>query len=184
MEGFTIVDGVVAVIIVMSALLAYSRGLVREALAIAGWGVAIVLAFIFADRAQPLVKQIPVVGDMLGNSCELLIIVSFAAVFALALVVASLFTPLFSSLIQNSILGPVDQVLGFLFGVVRGILLAAVAFFVYSTMLPNQDIAAVEGSRSAAIFGQYVDDIQAQDPEAAMGWIQKQYVQLTSACTQ
>ena len=30
MEGFTIIDGAVAVIIVLSALLAYSRGLVRE----------------------------------------------------------------------------------------------------------------------------------------------------------
>ena len=46
MEGFTIVDGVVALIIVVSALLAYSRGLVREGLAIAGWILAAGLAFI------------------------------------------------------------------------------------------------------------------------------------------
>ena len=30
MDGFTIVDGVVAVIILISAILAYSRGFVRE----------------------------------------------------------------------------------------------------------------------------------------------------------
>ncbi len=29
MEGFTIIDGVVALVIVLSALLAYGRGLVR-----------------------------------------------------------------------------------------------------------------------------------------------------------
>ncbi|MGB1179481.1 MAG: CvpA family protein, partial [Lentibacter algarum] len=57
MEGFTIVDGVVALIIVVSALLAYSRGLVREGLAIAGWILAAVLAFIFAPQVQPLVKE-------------------------------------------------------------------------------------------------------------------------------
>ncbi len=34
MEGFNVVDAVVAVIIVLSSLLAYSRGLVREAMAI------------------------------------------------------------------------------------------------------------------------------------------------------
>ena len=33
MDGFTIIDGVVALVIVLSALLAYSRGFVREALA-------------------------------------------------------------------------------------------------------------------------------------------------------
>ena len=36
MEGFTIIDGVVAVIIILSAVLAYSRGFVREAMAILG----------------------------------------------------------------------------------------------------------------------------------------------------
>ena len=58
MEGFTIIDGVVAVIIVVSALLAYSRGFVREAMAIAGWVGATILAFIFADKVQPLIRQI------------------------------------------------------------------------------------------------------------------------------
>ena len=42
MEGFTIIDGVVALVIVVSALLAYGRGLVRETLAIAGWVIAAV----------------------------------------------------------------------------------------------------------------------------------------------
>ena len=102
MEGFTIIDGVVAVIIVVSALLAYSRGFVREAMAIAGWIGATILAFIFADTVQPLIRQIPVVGDFIGDSCELSIIASFAAVFAVALVVVSIFTPLFSRIPYNS----------------------------------------------------------------------------------
>ena len=44
MEGFTIIDGVVAGVIVLSAILAYSRGLIRESMAIAGWVGAAVLA--------------------------------------------------------------------------------------------------------------------------------------------
>ena len=60
MEGFTVVDGVVAVIIVMSALLAYSRGLVREILAIAGWVRAAVVAFIFAAAGAAAGQEIPV----------------------------------------------------------------------------------------------------------------------------
>jgi len=43
MEGFTILDGVVAAIIIISALLAYSRGFVREAMAIAPFGRRCVL---------------------------------------------------------------------------------------------------------------------------------------------
>ena len=149
MDGFTIVDGGVAVVIVMSALLAYSRGLVREITAIAGWIAAAFVAFVFADTAQPLVRQIPYLGDMLGDSCELSIVASFAIVFALSLLLLSLFTPVFSAIVQRSILGGFDQMLGFFFGVARGAVLVAVGFFIYFTVMPNQDIVALETSRSA-----------------------------------
>jgi membrane protein required for colicin V production len=105
MEGFTYIDGIIAAVIVLSAILAYSRGLVRESLAIAGWVGAAVLAFVFAARAEPLIKELPVVGAFLAESCELSIIAAFAAVFALGLVLMSLFTPLFSSAVQRSVLG-------------------------------------------------------------------------------
>lgn len=182
MEGFTIVDGIVAVVIVVSALLAYSRGLVREALAIAGWIGATILAFLFADQVQPLIRQIPVVGGFIGDSCELSIIAAFAAVFAVALVVFSIFTPLFSSAVQRSVLGGLDQGLGFLFGVLRGILLVAVAFFVYQTILTTQDVGMINDSRSARVFGNLSGSLESQNPEAALGWITTQYEQLVGTC--
>lgn len=182
MDGFTIVDGIVAVIIILSALLAYSRGLVREAMAIVGWVAAAVLAFIFAPSIRPLVKEIPVVGDFLADSCELTIIAAFAAVFALALVVVSLFTPLFASLVQRSALGGLDQALGFLFGVLRGILLVAIAFFVYDTVITSQDIAMVDNSRSAQVFSRFTTTIEERNPEQALGWITRQYEELVGAC--
>ena len=58
MQGFTIIDAVVAAVIVVSALLAYSRGFVREAMAIAGWIVAAILAYIFAPAAEPLILSL------------------------------------------------------------------------------------------------------------------------------
>ena len=94
MEGFTIIDGVVAVVIVLSALLAYGRGLVRELMAIVGWSAAAVLAFLFAPQVEPLVRELPYIGEFLADSCELSVIGAFALVFATALIVVSLFTPL------------------------------------------------------------------------------------------
>ena len=183
MEGFTLIDGLVALVIVVSAILAYARGFVREALAIAGWIGATILAFIFADSVKPLIKQIPVMGDMIGDSCELSIIAAFAAVFALALVVMSIFTPLFSSLVQRSALGGLDQGLGFLFGVFRGILLIAILFFIYDTVLTTQDIEMVDNSRSAQVFARMTGQIENRDPEAALGWITTQYEQLVGECS-
>ena len=182
MDGFTIIDGVVAIVIVISALLAYSRGLVREALAIAGWIGATILAFIFADQVQPLIRQAPVIGEFIGDSCELSIIAAFAAVFAVALILFSIFTPLFSGVIQRSALGGLDQGLGFLFGVARGVLLIAVAFFVYETVLSAQAIPMVEDSRAAAVFSRITGRIESQDPQAALGWITTQYEELVGTC--
>ena len=182
MEGFTIIDGVVAAVIVLSALLAYSRGVVREAMAIAGWIAAAILAFIFAPTVRPLVKEIPGISNLIGDSCELSMITAAGAVFALVLVIASFFTPLFSSLVQRSALGGLDQGLGFLFGVLRGIILVAVAFFAYDTMFASQSFAMVDDSRSAQVFGRMTGQIEEQDPEQALGWITTQYEQLIGAC--
>ena len=182
MDGFTIIDGVVAGVIILSALLAYSRGFVREGMAILRWVLAAILAFIFAPQVEPLVKEIPVLGEYLADSCELAVIAAFAAVFAVALVVVSLFTPLFASMVQQSALGGIDQALGFVFGVLRGILLVAIAFFVYETVMVNQSVDIVDSSRSAQVFARMTEQIEDRDPQQALGWITTQYEQLVGSC--
>jgi membrane protein required for colicin V production len=182
MQAFTAIDGVVAAVILLSAILAYSRGLVREVMAIAGWIIAAVVAFTFAPQAEPLMREIPVVGEYIGESCEIAIMAAFAAVFVVALVVVSLFTPLLSSLIQGSALGSVDQGLGFLFGAARGVLLVTVAFFVYGMVVTTKDYPMVDNSRSAAIFANFTDKIAQTDPEKALGWLTAQYEGLVGDC--
>jgi membrane protein required for colicin V production len=182
MEGFTVIDAVVAGVIVLSAILAYSRGFVREAMAIVGWIGAAILAFIFAPSVQPLVKELPVVGDFLADSCELSIVAAAAGVFAIGLIIAALFTPLFSSVVQRSALGGIDQGLGFLFGVVRGVVLVAIAFIVYDRAMGSQPIPMVEESRSQRVFASFQANIDANIPSDAPGWILERYNDLTQAC--
>ena len=182
MDGFTVVDLVVAGVILLSAILAYARGLVRELAAILGWVAAAALAFAFAGAAEPLVREIPVVGDVLGESCELGVIAAFALVFALALIVLSFFTPLLSSWIRTSPLGGIDQGLGFLFGVLRGAVLVAIAFVVYDRAVVGDGFPEVELSRSATIYERSQDAIEAQIPSDAPGWIMQRYEGLTGRC--
>jgi membrane protein required for colicin V production len=182
MEGFTIIDGVVALIIIVSALLAYARGFAREAMAIAGWVAAAVLAFLFAPQVEPLMAEIPVLGEFISDSCELSIITAFAAVFALALIVVSFFTPLFSSLVQRSAIGGLDQGAGFFFGVLRGILLVAVGFFLYNVVMTGQSFTMVDESRSAVVFESMIGKIEDRDPEQALGWVTQQYENLIGNC--
>lgn len=182
MDGFTIIDGIVAVVIILSAILAYARGFVRESLAILGWIGAAILAFIFAATVRPMVAQVPGLNKFLGESCELATIAAFAAVFALALVVFSIITPLFSSVVQRSALGGVDQGMGFLFGVARGILLVAVAFIVYDRVMASQPVAMVDNSRSAQVFERMRGQMDQQIPQDAPGWVVSRYEQLVRGC--
>ncbi|MDF3855707.1 membrane protein required for colicin V production [Paracoccus pantotrophus] len=182
MDGFTIIDGIVAAVIILSAILAYARGFVRESLAILGWIGAAVLAFIFAPTVRPMVAQVPGLNKFLADSCELATIAGFAAVFALALVLFSIITPLFSSVVQRSALGGVDQGMGFLFGVARGILLVAIAFIVYDRVMASQPVAVVDNSRSAQVFERMRGQMDQQIPQDAPGWVVSRYEQLVRSC--
>ena len=182
MEGFTLVDGAVALLILVSGILAYARGFVREVLSIGGWILAAVVAFIFAPNALPLIQEVPYLGDFIGESCELGIMASFAGVFAVALIVISLFTPLFSTAVQRSVIGGVDAGLGFLFGVARGVLLVVVAFIAYDRVVGSEPVPMVADSRSAQVFAHLQGEVEAQIPSDAPGWILARYEQLTGAC--
>ncbi|MBU2935708.1 MULTISPECIES: CvpA family protein [Pacificibacter] len=184
MEGFTIVDAIVALVIIVSALLAYSRGFVREGMAIAGWIVAAILGYIFAPQAMPLVREIPVLGAYIVDSCELGVIGGFFAVFALALIVVSVFTPLLSSAVQRSALGGIDQGLGFFFGVIRGILLVAIALVIVDRVSTGDRIAVLEDSRTVKVFDRSQSRIDESIPADAPGWITQRYEGLVGICTE
>lgn len=180
MDGFTLVDGVVALVVFVSAILAYSRGLVREILSIAGWVIAALVAFIFAPQADPLVREIPYVGDFIGTSCQLGIITAFAAVFAVALILTSIFTPIFSGLVQKSAIGGLDQGLGFLFGILRGLVLVLVGLVVYDYIGASEDI--VEKSKTKELLDGSKEQMQTLIPTEAPQWIVDRYEDLTGNC--
>lgn len=182
MEGFTLIDAIVAGVVVISSLLAFARGITREIMSIIGWIGAAVVAFIFAGQVEPLVKELPVLGGFLSESCELAIIVAFAAVFAIALVIVSIFTPLMSGIVRRTAVSGIDQGLGLLFGLFRGVVLVAIALIVYEQVMVNDAIAMVEDSRSAEIFGSFATTLEDQIPEDATGWIVARYEELVGDC--
>ncbi|AML53183.1 CvpA family protein [Falsihalocynthiibacter arcticus] len=182
MEGFTIVDGVVAIVIILSAVLAYSRGFVRETLSIASWVVAAIVAYIFAPKVEPLVREIPILKDMIGGQCELSLMVAFVIVLVIGLVVMAIFTPLFSSMVQRSILGGLDQGIGFLFGAARGVLLVVVSLFIYDWAVTDQTFEVVDNSRSAVIFSSLVGQVGENVPDDVPGWLQSRVNSYLALC--
>ncbi len=180
---FTVADAVVLVIVAISALLAFSRGLTREALAIAGWVLAGFAAFFFAPLVEPLLTEAPVIGDFLRSSCTLAVLAAFAVVFAIALILLAIFTPVISGVVRDSALGAIDKGLGFLFGVARGVVLVAVLFLLYDLMVPiEQRIDEIDNAASVRVISETADLLRSNAPDSVPGWLSTRIDRLMGAC--
>lgn len=182
--SFTIADAVVALIVFVSGFLAYARGVTREALAIGGWIVAGLASFYLAPFVEPLMAEIPYAGDYLRSSCTLSILAAFAVVFAAMLLLLSIVTPVLSGLVRDTaVIGPIDAALGFLFGVARGLLVAAALYMIYDLVVPqNQRLAAIENAASGQMVRDVADKLRDSAPDAAPDWLTGRIDRLMGAC--
>ena len=190
--NFTWVDAAVAALTLVSGILAYSRGFTRELFAIGAWIVAAIAAFYLAPQLEPLLREIPAVGDFLAESCVISVAVAFALIMALSLLILAIFTPLMSSAVLDSSLGPLDRALGFLFGAARGILLASIAWLVYTQAILGEgqpEMEALAGAQSRDIFVQpavYVRDAlfpeSGETQNAVMTWFEERTAALIAPC--
>ena len=108
-----------AVLVLISAILATARGLTREVLSLATWaGSAAIAAYMYLnhrDLAQQYIAE-PLVAD----------IATVLGTFIISLIVLHLITMRIADFVVDSRIGPLDRTLGFVFGVLRGILICIV----------------------------------------------------------
>ena len=183
MEGLNTFDIIAIVIIVLSVVLSFSRGFIREAMSIIGWIVAAIAAYIFAPLCTPLLSKIAYVGPLLAGSCELSIVVSFAICFAIALLIWSLLTSLASSMAQMPVLNAFDRSLGVLFGSVRGIILIAIVLIINNTIMPSGKIYdSVSNSQSSSILINFSESFMERLPDGPPDWLVNSYSNLMSVC--
>ena len=167
---FTVVDAGVAVIALLSGALAYGRGFTREMFALAGWAGAAVAAFYLAPMLEPLIREAPVIGSYLAASCVISIIAAFTIVVAVALLILSMFTPLVSGLVLDSMLAPIDRMLGFLFGLLRGLVLIAVAFLIYTNLSGVEAWPPLDNAASRTIFEESAAILEQSLPDSIPDW--------------
>jgi membrane protein required for colicin V production len=179
---FTYIDAIVAAVTLLSAFLAWSRGFTREVFAIGGWILAAMIAFYLAPLVAPLVGEIPWLGEKLAESCLILMIAAFSLVVAVALLVLAVFTPIFSSVVLESALGPVDRALGFLFGIARGLLLVAVAYLVYVSFSGDEPLPAIENAATRGLFEETATLIEEYRPREMPEWLSRRIAVLTAPC--
>jgi membrane protein required for colicin V production len=119
MTGF---DIGVFVLVGLGAITGFLRGFVQEVLALCAWLVALV-AIHYAHGAVTVMLE-GYVGDRFGASAVL----AFALLLLVPYVLVRSVAGHLGRASRSSLLGPVDRVIGFGFGAVKGMLIAVVGF--------------------------------------------------------
>ena len=145
---FTGVDVGVAVLVLISAILATARGFTREILSLATWaGSAAVAAYMYfyhKDIAEQYIKE-PIVATG----------VTVVGTFLVALIILHLLTMWIGDLVVDSRVGPLDRTLGFVFGAARGVLICIVAAVFANFLLggPNMPSMVAEAKSYQPLLG-------------------------------
>ena len=137
----TTIDLVVIAIVLISAMVALWRGLVRETFSIFEW----------VASAYAALRLSPVFQPMLAGIVEppwLAWIVVFLATFLIVLIPLSIMTHRLAEIVKRSEIGAVDRALGFVFGVGRGLVIVGLAYIAYASFVPlESQSATVTGAR-------------------------------------
>ncbi len=125
----SITDIAVFVILLLSGLLALSRGFVHEVLSIGSWvGAAFVALYGFA-YARPYARDL-IASEFIAD------LVAGAGLFIVALIILTIITKLIAEQVQGSALNPLDRSLGFAFGLLRGVIIVCLLYGAISWLMP------------------------------------------------
>jgi membrane protein required for colicin V production len=160
----TYLDLFVIGIVVISALLAMLRGFTREVLAIASWAMAAIAAYAFHPLVLPYSQQ------YISNKTAALGVAA-GAVFLATLIVAYFITAKLSDVILDSKIGALDRTLGFLFGALRGFLIAVILFMFFQWLVGEKMPSWAKEAKTRSMLqssGEWVMSLLPNDPEGIL----------------
>tara|TARA_A100001015_G_C15024142_1_gene729549 strand:+ start:498 stop:1070 length:573 start_codon:yes stop_codon:yes gene_type:complete len=183
MENINLIDALSLTILFISAILAYFRGLSREILAIVSWILAALLAFVFAPHLDPLINEIPVIEEILTDSCQLSILISFVISFIFSLIFLSLIIPMITQVVHQSSLNSLDRLLGLLFGALRGLVIIIALTIGYDLLFNDSETPnIVANSKTIEMIFDIKEDFKTNLPNTKPDWIMNRFDILMIKC--
>lgn len=152
-------DIILVAIMIFSGLLAMLRGLTREMLSIMSWALAALVTLLayshFKGEARALIDT-PMLADA----------TLIATVFLISLILFSLLTANVSERVLDSRVGAIDRTLGFVYGLVRGLILVVIAYLIVGQIVERQNMPKwVMEARSLYLIESTGDSIKSLVPD-------------------
>ena len=157
------VDLAVIGVMLISALLAFGRGLVREVLSIGAWVAAALAALWGFPYAKDIARKyisITILAD----------VVTATAIFLVTLIVCAAISHAIARNVRGSTFGALDRSLGLLFGLLRGAVLICFAYLLFTWAVPNEadQPTVIKEARSRPLIASGADILRSLLPQGAL----------------
>jgi membrane protein required for colicin V production len=126
----TTIDFAILGILLISGMIAWHRGFLKETLSVSAWLIASLVAVFVWPITKPFGRALIQPGFVAD-------ILALIGVFFLVLVPVSFISFRLSEVVRGSRAGPLDKSLGFVFGLARGMLIVGVGYVIFSSLTPD-----------------------------------------------
>lgn len=126
---FLPVDFVILAVLGLSGFFAAYRGFLNELLSILGWGLAAVITAIMFGSVRGTVRDL-IDPDWFAD------IVGVVGLFLVAIIPISFLAYRVGEAGRQSSIGPLDRSMGFVYGVLRGLVVASLAYLIFTWLVP------------------------------------------------
>lgn len=148
----TAFDVGVGILVLISAILATSRGLTREVLSLGTWAGSAVIA-VWMWQYHPEIARGYIQEELVAD------VATVVVTFIVALVVLHLITMRIADFVVDSKIGPLDRTLGFVFGALRGVIIAVVVVVFGNWLLGSSLPAWASESKSLPMLTSFGDGL-------------------------
>lgn len=121
MTGF---DIAVLLLVGLGAITGFMRGFVQEVLALAAWVISLFMIHYLHSPVSGVLENW--VGTPSGAA-----VLAFAVLLLVPYFIVKLLAKSFGEASRNSVLGPIDRILGFGFGAMKGMVIVVVVFSIF-----------------------------------------------------
>ncbi len=184
-----IVDILVLAVLLISALIAFLRGFIREVLTITGVVGGLAAAYIGGPLLSPLMRgwlgvEEGVEPERLFGILPFDIVadtLSYGVIFIIVVVLLSVLSHFLAETAKSIGLGAVDRTLGFIFGLLRGIILLGLLYLPVHLFIDDETKAGVfEGSkthfyleRTSATLAEFIPSSAVEDMEEGVSTLEE-----------
>ena len=155
-----IIDIVVGAIVLISAIISFLRGAIREILTIAGVVGGFFAAVFFGPKLSPVFRDwLGVVeGEEVGKLFEVVPmnivadVCAYATIFIVVVIIISVISHFTAGAAKAMGLGPIDRTIGVIFGIVRAVILLALLYLPFHLLMDENSKAKYFADSKTHIF--------------------------------